>query len=473
MLLSVVLIPLALGILCILTPRIASWLVILGCVPTAAYNLWILLKATAVRLTLMDSFGVSLLADPTAAWFMLTNAAVFFAVVLYCRSKPYSPFFYTMLAVLHGCLNACFVSDDLFNLYVVIELSTIIAFLLIGTPMQDRHLWNALRYLFISNVGMLFFLIGAIMVYEAKGTFAFGATATAPPIALVLITIGLTVKGGVFIPGLWLPLAHAEAETPVSALLSGVVVKIGVLPLLRIAMLSEQMDVVIRSLGTGGALLGIFFALFQRDVKRLLACSTISQIGFMLAAPAAGAFYAFSHGLAKAALFLTTSGLPSRDFSKLGETGIAGTVWVGLIAASLSICGAPLWAGFSAKAFIFGSLAGWQSGMMLAASVGTATILARLIFLPPTAGAHRSGFAWKSVFFLVGVLLVLGVRIGPYEPSEWFKAGAVVLIGWSLHLAGAGRLARIELPDRWERFEDLVGMTCVVLLILMLWVKLL
>ena len=130
--------------------------------------------------------------------------------------------------ILHGCVNAVFVCADLISLYVALEVIGIAVFLLIAYPRTDRSIWIALRYLFVSNTAMLFYLLGAALVYQHSRSFAFTALQTAPMDAIALLFVGLLTKGGIFISGLWLPLTHSESETPVSALLSGVVVKSGI-----------------------------------------------------------------------------------------------------------------------------------------------------------------------------------------------------------------------------------------------------
>jgi len=347
MLLIVVFVPLVVGLFCVLWPRYAPWLPTGPCLGTLGVSLYLLYSNTTVELHLLDSHGISLLFDPMAAWFMLTNALVSLAVLWHERIKGGHRFFFMLLTLLHGCLNACFISGDLFNLYVVIELTTIIAFLMVGQGMQTRHLWNALRYLILSNVGMLFFLLGTLLVYESSGSFSLRDMALAPPTARALIVTGLLVKGGVFLPGLWLPQAHAESETGVSALLSGVVVNIGLLPLLRLATYAPDGQAALRLLGMGGAGLGLVLAFCQRDVKRLLACSTVSQVGFILVVPTAGAFYACAHGLAKACLFLCVGGLPDRDLMRVHEQGVARPIMWPVTLAALSVAGCPLLMGFS------------------------------------------------------------------------------------------------------------------------------
>ncbi len=464
----VVLVPFGLGIIGILIPRLSAILPLIGCGLTGWFSLHVLFTGLVHRFRLLDSFGVTLLVSPEMAWFTLTNAVVTAGVLFHLRKKSEtSSFVHTLLILLHGCLNACFLSHDLFNLFVVIELTTIIAFLLMIFPMTDRHLWNALRYLFISNVGMLFYLIGTAMVYAVTGSFAFDAVAAAPPVASALLVAGLLVKGGIFLPGLWLPLAHAGADTPVSALLSGIVVKIGLFPLLALAQLSDRVAELLRILGTAGALTGLFFGFFERDIKRLLACSTLSQIGFILAAPSAGAFYAFTHGTAKTLLFLSTAALPDRDIRRLKESGIPRLTWAAMTVSALSISGLPLLAGFSAKASVFSGLLPWQRIPMLLAAAGTAALLARILFLRPRKMETTFSLSWISIFILAGCLFG-GLWAGPYELTKLMESIGILLAGWAVHAAVTRHLDRFSLPGRWERFEDIVGMTCVTLLAMML-----
>lgn len=467
LLIGLVLLPLAMGLLGLLIPRFARWGVLLSCLITAGGSVILLVGNQTISLHFLNSFGVWLLADASAAWFLLTNALVCLAVLWHERDKADAAHFMFLLMLLHGCLNACFLSHDLFNLFVVIELTTIIAFLLVGKGAKTHHQWNALRYLFLSNVGMLFFLLGTILIYESAGDFKFTSVGRAPPTAQALIVTGLLVKGGVCLPGLWLPQAHAESETAVSALLSGLVVKIGLLPLLRMATYVPDLQGVLVGLGLAGAFLGLGLGFFQRDIKRLLACSTLSQAGFILLVPAAGAFYAFSHGVAKACLFLCVSGLPDRDIVNLQERRITWPVKWPLGLAALSVAGCPLLVGFGAKAFVSKALSGWLYVVVFMASVGTSALMMRLLLLPGKRGAWRESTVWHAPVMLCIPMIAIGLYAGPYTVTAWLKAGGILLAGWLLHRFALKRLMYVRLPREWEKLEHIVGLTCLVLIVLL------
>lgn len=266
---------------------------------------------------------------------------------------------------------------------MALEVLGIAAFLLIAYPRTDRAIWVALRYLFVSNTVMLFYLVGVALVYQEHHSFYFAGLQGSAPEALALILLGLLSKGGIFISGLWLPLTHSESESPVSALLSGAVVKAAVFPLARCALVFEEVDPVVRFFGVGTALLGVSYAVFEKDVKRMLAFHTVSQLGFILAAPEVGGFYALTHGLVKSALFLIAGVLPSRKFKELKQTPINTKVWIALVIASFSISGFPLLAGFGAKVLTMKNLVSWQIIGMNIAALGTAISFAKFIFLPP------------------------------------------------------------------------------------------
>ncbi len=468
MILLVVFGPLLAGLCCLLLQRGLRTIPVLTYLVSMGVSLFVLTSGRVLSLELVGSFGISLRLDQAAAWFILLNALVSGAVSWHERYRGRHHYFFILLALLHGCVNACFVSQDLFNLYVVIELTTITAFLLIGQGMSTRHLWNALRYIFLSNVGMLFFLLGTLLVYEASGDFSFAGVVQAPPTARALIIIGLLVKGGVFLPGLWLPQAHAEADAAVSALLSGVVVNIGLLPLIRLEGCSPDVETIIRVAGLGGVFTGLGLAFFQRDLKRLLACSTISQVGFVLIVPVAGPIYAFAHGVAKAALFLCAGNLPDRDLLRLREKGVVWPMAWPMVLAALSIAGCPLLVGFSAKYQVGYMLDGWLGWSVALASIGTATIMAPVILMPQRRGSWKESPAWQGPSMLCAALLAIGVFAGPYEAAGWMKSAAILVAGLLLHKALLGRLATIPLPGAWEKLEHVVGMTCVALALLIL-----
>ncbi|RUS97316.1 monovalent cation/H+ antiporter subunit D [Trichormus variabilis SAG 1403-4b] len=451
-----------------LVPKLNRHLTLWGAIASAAYAVQLFLEPLPIKLNLLDSFGITLVADQLSAYFILTNALVAAAVIIYCWNSDKTAFFYAQTIIVHGSLNAAFICADFISLYVALEVSGIAAFLLIAYPRSDRSIWVGLRYLFVSNTAMLFYLVGAVLVYQTHHSFGFAGLKGSPPEALALIFLGLLIKAGIFVSGLWLPLTHSESETPVSALLSGIVVKASVLPLLRCAGISEEIDTIIRIFGVGTALMGVSYAVLEKDTKRMLAFHTISQLGFILAAPVVGGFYTLTHGLVKSSLFLIAGSLPSRNFKELQYKPISTTIWIPLVIASLSISGFPLLSGFGAKVLTMKSLVSWQEIAMNIAAVGTAISFAKFIFLPHKLDKEQKakpGF-WTSVIFLITGLVVANiVYLQAYDIANITKSIATIGVGWLAYHFIFKRLS-IYLPRVFEEFEHLVGVMSLTLILL-------
>ncbi|MBD1897697.1 cation:proton antiporter [Coleofasciculus sp. FACHB-64] len=465
--------PFFLGFTIYLFPKLDKTLALFTAFASAAYALQLFVEQSPLKLELLDHFSVTLIVDQLSGYFILTNALVTAAVILYCWQSDKTTFFYAQAIILHGSLNAAFACADFISLYVALEVSGIAAFLLITYTRTDRSIWVGLRYLFISNTAMLFYLVGAVLAYQTNHSFSFAALRGAPPEALALVFLGLLIKGGIFVSGLWLPLTHSESETPVSALLSGVVVKAGVYPLVRCALMVDELDPLIRIFGVGTALLGVFYAVFEKDAKRMLAFHTVSQLGFILAAPVVGGFYALTHGLVKSALFLIAGALPSRNFKELQHKPINTTVWIALVIASFSISGFPLLSGFGAKVLTTKNLLPWQAIAMNVAALGTAISFAKFIFLPHKPDGEdvvKPGF-WPAVSLLLGGLFAANVvYYEAYSLENIVKPLATIGIGWLAYLLIFKRSV-LKLPRVMEQFEHLIGGMSL-MLILLFWMVL-
>jgi len=469
--------PFLIGFSVYLIPKLSRPLALVMALLSLGYGLLLTGQGEALVLQLVDSFGVTLQLDGLGGYFVLTNALVTLAVLLYCWSSNQGGFFHAQLMVLHGSVNAVFICADFISLYVALEVIGVVSFLLITYARSDRAIWVGLRYLFVSNTAMLFYLMGAILLYQQSGTFAFTGIEQAPPEAIALIALGLLTKGGVFVSGLWLPLTHASAETPVSAMLSGVVVKTGVFPLLRCALILPELQPLLGVVGMGTALLGVGYALVERDTKRMLALSTISQMGFLLVAPAAAGFYALTHGLSKVALFLLAGNLPSRDFKVLREQPLVPRrLWIAMVVVALSISGCPLLAGYGAKTLTMKQLAGLDWWVMTIAATGTAAVCAKLIFLPTQSNRETSGSIKPGLSLALGVSLsglILANTLSPkvYELESMVKAIAIIAAGWLLY----GLVVRSAMTQpqteprsqaRPEQVENLIGAMSLVAVLL-------
>ena len=213
----------------------------------------------------------------------------------------------------------------------------------------------------------------------------------------------------------------------------------------------------------------------------MLAFHTISQLGFILAAPLVGGFYALTHGLVKSALFLIAGILPSRNFKQLHHQPIETKIWLALVIASFSISGFPLLAGFGAKVLTTKNLLPWQVIAMNIAAVGTAISFAKFIFLPRRKLNWRGdelvgektdegkkiqiGFWGAMVVLLGGLIAANGVYYEAYTVNNLVKPLATIAIGWSIYLLVVKKIA-IKLSRAIEKFEHLIGVMSLTLIII-------
>ncbi|MGK7908782.1 MAG: cation:proton antiporter [Synechococcus sp.] len=463
------LLPFLVGFGIYLIPRADRLLALVVALSSLVVGLYTVGRSDALTLQLMDSFGVTLTLDSLSGFFILTNAIVTIAVVLYCWASQRTIFFYMQTIILHGSLNAVFVCSDFISLYVALEVISISAFLLITYARTDQSIWVGLRYLFISNTAMLFYLVGAVLVYQSNQTFAFSGLQGAPVEAIALIFLGLLTKGGVFVSGLWLPLTHSEAATPVSALLSGAVVKTGIFPLLRCAMLIEEISPVLQLMGVLTALSGVICAAFEQDTKRTLAFSTVSQVGFALVAPTVAGYYVLTHGLAKATLFLTAGSLPSRQFKELQQQSMPLLMWLVMAFACLSLSGIPLLGGFGAKTLAFGQLSGSVNVAMNVAAVGTAIVCAKFLFLPfKISNPFLKNYGVQTSFWIATPFLIIGLfsanagYLDAYSLSKLVKAVVTIALGLAIYQVVVKNID-VAISRLFERIEHLIGMMSVIL----------
>lgn len=278
-------------------------------------------------------------------------------------------------------LNGLFLSGDLFNIYVMLEVTTLGAVPLVMLGRGADAVSAATRYLFFAVTGSILYLLGVALVYGDAGllylpAMAGGLAATpATAAALVVMSVGVAMKAALFPLHAWLPVAHASAPTPASALLSAAVATAGAYLLLRLWLgpfagtWTPAAGQVMGLVGAAGILYGSVQALRQDRIKRIIAYSTVAQLGYLLLllplAPAAlawnGALYhALVHGLAKAGLFLAAGNLllavGDDRLDSLPGAGrfAAGNVLV-IAVAGAAIAGLPPTGGFLAKWWLLGA----------------------------------------------------------------------------------------------------------------------
>ncbi len=293
--------------------------------------------------------------------------------------REHKALFMSLWLVLWGSLNALFLSGDLFNVYVTLELIGISSVVLISVAGAAQALTAAVRYLLVGLVGSLCYLAGIGFLYAAFGTLDYASLSRVslaghlPPAALALTSSGLLLKTALFPFHFWLPTAHGNAPAPVSAVLSALVVKAPYYLLLRLwfdvfgRLVTPEAAQLLGFFGTAAILWGAAQALLTDRVKRLVAYSTVSQLGYLfLVFPLAlegsaryfawngAAYFMLAHACAKASMFLAAGTLlRAADSDRIAHLdGISQCIPLPMFAfsiAAVSLIGLPPSGGFMAK----------------------------------------------------------------------------------------------------------------------------
>lgn len=396
--------------------------------------------------------GIDLAADGLSAAMLLLAQCVALPLAIYARSyfkagDPAAAWFWPLTGFLVAGLNALFLSADLFNLYVTLELVGLAAVGLVAAGGGAPQVAAALRYLFATLVGSGAYLLGVALIYGSYGTVSIATlvplvTAEAPRlvwIAGALMVAGLMLKTALFPFHFWLPPAHGGAPAPVSALLSALVVKGSFYLILRLWLGPLQAVLpafawLLAALGSAAIFWGSWQAIRATRLKRLIAYSTVAQLGYLflifplLAHPLAlraGVMQVFAHGLAKAGMF-AAAGVLIRATGQDTVAGLAGTVArlpLTLFAfglAGMTLMGLPPSSGFLAKwQIIEAALAQghWPIAVValaggLLAAVYVFRVLRQAFLLAPTAPAAAAvprTLEW-SAFALAAASVLLGLR---------------------------------------------------------------
>jgi multicomponent Na+:H+ antiporter subunit D len=414
-----------------------------------------------------NAIGITLALDSLARDFLLLTVLLELAVVIYLWRQRLRPTFVILLQFLVGSVMALVLSQDLFNIYVILELLTLVSFLLVAYDRRTFQIWASLKYLILASVGMSVFLLGVAIVYANVGSLGFAeisqTIAGDPhagwiPLAAALLVAGVAVKAGILTFSLWLPDAHSAAPAAISAFLSGLVIKTGVVVLIRLADVFP-LGLVLQILGAITGIGGVLYAMSSKDLKRMLAFHTLSQIGYLLVGmgvanhgAANGVLaYALAHGSFKALLFLAAGAA----YDVVGSTEIAHLIRerhriplrtrAALLLGTLAIVGLPPFDGYIAKAPLLAAAHGWGSQVvLLLLGIGTAASFAKL--LPLFRGPYRrvgNDPAWESyVILALPIVLFLPIERALFGVAftlpvmNWViavESVAVVVVGWLVH----------------------------------------
>lgn len=323
------------------------------------------------------NIGIALKNDQLSMAFIFLSIFLWWVILIYSWDKRKKDFkFLFFLMFLEGTFLGLLQTNDLFNLFVFIEIITIISTILILYKKDGHSVRAGLYYLLFNTAGMLFYLLGLILIYNVSGTLNIDIIAekiasikdtSFIKLGYIFIMSAIGVKSAFFPVFNWLPRAHGAAPSSISALLSGLLVKSGLYAFIRLNGMFKIANLVdfFFFLGFFTALCGVVFALSQKDIKQILAFHTISQIGIMLMGISSleskiyigGLMHIFNHAMFKSLLFLG-AGVIINTYGVRQITEIRGVfkklpfISLCMIVGMLSITGAPLFNGFVSKSII-------------------------------------------------------------------------------------------------------------------------
>lgn len=358
-------------------------------------------------------FGIELVIDRFSAIVLLLVTGMSALTSLYAKASIAAEIpreraylvYAAMLLCLCGLIGII-ITGDAFNLFVFLEISSLASYSLIAMGPKRRALLSSFQYLIMGTVGGTFLLIGIGFLYVMTGSLNMADIAERLPAVadthtvqagLAFIVVGLSLKAGLFPLHAWLPNAYAYAPSSVSVFIAATSTKVAIYALIRFVFTVFGVDFAFNNLPLGDVLIvlsvaamlsGSVAAIFQTDVKRLLAWSSVAQMGYIvlglaLATPAgltASLTHMVNHGLIKGALFMAAGAMFWRlrscslnDIAGLGKS----MPWTcaAFVLGGLSLIGMPATAGFISKWVLLQAVLA-DGHWLLAATILVSSLLA-------------------------------------------------------------------------------------------------
>jgi multicomponent Na+:H+ antiporter subunit D len=431
-----VVIPLLAAPTCILLRQATlAWLLALAVsVATLAVSFALLGQAadgTAVSYALggwAPPWGIEYRIDALNAPLLVIVCAVNLVVMVFARASVEREIDPDRIYLFYAAWLLCFTgllgivaTGDAFNLFVFLEISSLSSYALIALGRERRALTAAFQYLIMGTIGATFILIGVGLAYMMTGTLNMAdlaqridpvETNRTVRVAFAFIVVGLGLKLALFPLHLWLPNAYTYAPSAVSAFLAATATKVSVYALLRFvfsvfgagfAFETMPLQAILLPLAVLAMFVGSLVAIFQDDVKRMLAYSSVAQIGYIVLGLSfvtqdgltGGIVHIFNHALIKGAMFLTLGCV----FFRLGSVSLADMAGIGrrmpwtmgaFVIGGLGLIGVPGTAGFISKWYlvIAGIEAGWWPAVLVLASSLLAVVyvwrVVEVAYLQPT-----------------------------------------------------------------------------------------
>jgi multicomponent Na+:H+ antiporter subunit D len=336
-------------------------------------------------------WGIEIHMDPLSAYMAVVTTGVGFLIVIYSTKyaqklieEKNTGIFFTLMLLLIAGLIGMVVTGDIFNLFVFLEIASLASYALVpiaGKKGKKGRFEASFRYLFMGAVGSTFVLIGIGLAYMVTGTLNMGglsiqfetARITYPKLVIAslgFLIVGFSLKSALFPLHIWLPDAYAHAPAPVSALSSGLTIKVMAYVIIRLFysvfgigyISGTGLLSLVQLLAGLGIIIGSLFAIAQNDVIRILAYSSVSQIGYVILGAtivtknglSGGLLHILHHSVMKVTMLLAAGAViyrtGKRDISDLRGLGKQMPFTMGAFSiAALSMVGIPPLTGFVSK----------------------------------------------------------------------------------------------------------------------------
>lgn len=334
----------------------------------------------------VDGFRVIYASVAAFMWMMTSLFSKEYFAHYHNRNRYY---FFQLLTL--GATIAIFLSADLYTTFIFFEVMSLASYVWVAQDERKESLRAAATYLAVAVIGGLVMLMGLFLLYNKVGTLEISKLHEACQdknvyLAAGCLFVGFGAKAGAFPLHIWLPKAHPVAPAPASALLSGILTKTGIFGILvissQILLHDEAWGIFCLLIGVVTMFLGAFLAVFSNDFKRTLACSSVSQIGFILVGvgmqgllaeenvlAVRGTFlHMLNHSTFKLVLFMV-AGVIFMNLHKLDLNEIRGfgrkkplLAFIYLMGA-LGIGGIPMWSGYVSKTLLHESIVEYVHGM--------------------------------------------------------------------------------------------------------------
>ena len=423
-------------------------------------------------------YGIALSVDAFSALMLLVVTGAAAAALLAARPSidqqidpDRQPLFYSAWLLALSGLVGIVVAADAFNIFVFMEISSLASYILIAGGPDRRALPAVFKYLIMGTIGATFYLIGVGLIYMMTGTLnladmeaRIGEVSDLNPILVAagFITIGLALKAAVFPLHVWVPNAYTQAPHMVTVFLAACATKVALYVLIRFDYMvfqtkledhQIQFALFAMPLAILGILVASAVAIFEGHLKRLLASSSVAQIGYILlgasfvsmAGLSASAMHIFNHALAKGGLFLAVACLAYqyRDL-RLDQLGGAASrmplTCAALLVCGLSLIGVPGTAGFISKWLLINAAlesGPWGWGLIavilvssLMAVVYIWRIVEALYFGVPVEGDSPTSEAPLQLLLVTWLVAILNIYFGlfPQVPLELANSAAALLV---------------------------------------------